>query len=200
MTTKAGREKPILFSGAMVRAILAGNKTMTRRVVKASIHPDTKTINLTNLFGYAGFTGFYNDEVLFTKCPYGQVGSTLWVRETLKYEPDYGWMYAAGPHDEINDKYRDSIHGQLQNFSNRRVYCPSIHMPKAYSRITLDITGVRVERLQQITYDDAVAEGIDHEYPKAIVQFKDLWESINGAGSWDANPWVWVISFKRVKP
>jgi hypothetical protein len=130
-------------------------------------------------------------------CPYGQPGDRLWVRETFGYNPDHPGIlahccYRADPgheHDGITWK-------------------PSIHMPRRASRILLEITGVRVERLQDIGTEDIEAEGVttsdeaimEHGCRARVIDFAKLWEGINGGGSWDANPWVWVVEFRRVMP
>jgi len=191
------KSRPILFSAPMVRALLAGTKTQTRRVCKPA-----NESNLTFVTRCGGFWGDEDGDVLFT-CPYGQPGLRLWVRETWAYEThalaskhyeqEGPWVYAAdnrGTQGRLCDRWR-----------------PSIHMFRAASRLTLEITGVRVERLQDISEADAIAEG----WPKQIDPgahtggnggpfdwYRALWESINGPGSWDANPWVWCISFKVV--
>ena len=174
------KERPILFSGEMVRAILDGRKTQTRRVVKPQPPP---------LGG-------------FVKNPYGQPGDRLWVRET--------WA--------LDDKYYYRADGAVGDRCGK--WKPSIHMPRAASRITLEITGVRVERLQEITISDIYAEGaITDEWLEwrddvsgvgmpagsRIENERDVWEklwdSINGKTyPWKSNPWVWVIEFKRIKP
>lgn len=193
------KERPILFSGEMVRAILEGRKTQTRRILKPN-----------------------SDSPFQTKCPYGQPGDRLWVRETWAVRPDYDRLPPSQCGDEgmwwraslslCPDGY-EACHGKWR---------PSIHMPRWASRITLEITSVRVERLQDISEEDAVKEGIEPVYfeknfdkkaikaykhyfdssyagADAIGSFRSLWQSINGAESWDANPWVWVIEFKRVE-
>ena len=175
-------ERPILFSGPMVRALLDGRKTQTRRVVKPQ--PDAA---LGDLPGAAWNAGFVN-----VSCPYGAPGDTLWARET--WGPfEGGFIYRAdeGPNVKPDD-------GRWH---------PSIHMPRWASRLTLHIKSVRVERLQEISEADALAEGctakLAEEAPaldEARQDFRELWESINGPGSWDANPWVWVVEFKRVQP
>ena len=137
------------------------------------------------------------------ECPYGQPGDRLWVREAWREWSDAAWHYAAD--GMVLPKQRDR---DLAAFLAQRApftwesyrWRPSIHMPRAASRITLEIAGVRVERLKAISTADCWAEGIPaspdvnpaHEY-------RDLWESINGPGSWDVNPWVWVVEFKRVE-
>lgn len=174
MTTK---ERPILFSGEMVRAILDGRKTQTRRVMK---HQN-------------------GAHLAFQKCPHGNPGDCLWVRESFRlsvpaHEGQTGYpIYRANFKD-------DPILG---------IWKPSIHMPRWASRITLEITGVRVERVRDISEEDAKAEGWPRDqelFPtvntsyKANLWFERLWDSINaerGFG-WDVNPWVWVLEFKRV--
>jgi len=197
------RERPILFSSPMVRAILYGRKTQTRRVCKGQRE-------LSNVRDFQ-----------IDRCPYGQPGDRLWVRETwaavhFSIDPETGiaddwhgshdippgdgggyWskLYAADNHPTDKEE---------RGFSWR----PSIHMPRWASRITLEVTGVRVERLCDISESDASAEGVDFgnttdpltgEIDRdACEAFEALWESINGAGSWDANPWVWVVEFRRL--
>lgn len=191
-------ERPILFSAPMVRAILDGRKTQTRRVVKLWNPPELKTHIIPPDLAYFPDFNCYR-----STCPYGQIGDRLWVRETLKLksvidtktgELGIAAYYAAG--------------GEHQAFmwNGRRDVesIPSIHMPRWASRITLEITDVRVERLKDISTADAIAEG--HDFSSAdeyawnpYAWFKQLWQSINGPSSWDANPWVWVIRFKRVE-
>lgn len=177
------KERPILFSGEMVRAILEGRKTQTRRVIRDNLLSRFDDLNLDS---YSDRNPSYETEcgqlVLMTDlCPYGQVGDRLWVRETWAYCP-----------------YRDCFFYRADNFSEDKFkWKPSIHMIRAASRITLEITGVRVERLQDISEEDAIAEGMNPELPRA--KFRFLWESINGKGSWNLNPWVWVIEFKQTQ-
>lgn len=176
-------ERPILFSGLMVRAILRGRKTQTRRVVKRQ--PDRHLFHLECLA-----SGEWRDEeISLGKCPYGQPGDRLWVRETFANLGDYGISYRAD-----SDAFGDT-------------WTPSIFMPRSLSRITLEISAVRVERIDSITDSDAVAEGIalrgtTRFCGEARIEFKNLWDLINakrGFG-WNANPWVWVIEFRRVAP
>lgn len=177
------KERPILFSGPMVRAILEGRKTQTRRVVKAKHLPF-----LGNLLG--GFLdGRWNQRPL----PYGRPGDRLWVRETWAWcsKARGHWLYRADDSDLGTCHVKDGR------------WKPSIHMKRAASRITLEVVAVRVERLQEITPGDAIAEGCpggDHgDRYAAIDQYRALWGSINGAGSWAANPWVWVVEFRKVE-
>jgi len=188
------KERPILFSAPMVRAILDGSKTQTRRVIKPEPTAQPKLCpNITN----KGCPSWVSDLYIqgarmgsqIQTCPYGQPGDRLYVKETFHkmYNADndtYYYVYRAD---------REAIHGK---------WTPSIYMSRWASRITLEITGVRVERLQEISEVDAKAEGA----PLAVndvgegyrAGFAFIWRAINGAESWAANPWVWVIEFKRV--
>ena len=192
-------ERPILFSAPMVRAILNGRKTQTRRVIKPQPEIayvernggwlEKKTSTSGNVFlSTSGGEG--KTEHGWLKCPYGQAGDRLWVRETFSVcEMDDGSQYA---YRATGDKI-----GCLK-------WKPSIFMPRLARRITLEVTSVRVERLQDISDADALAEGVDQTNTSiggyATERCKQLWKSINGPESWSANPWVWVIEFKRVQP
>lgn len=169
----------------MVRALLDGQKTQTRRVV--NVKPDAELH-----FG-AGRYYFLQDEKKYIHCPFGEVGDRLWVRENFCQYP-----YELNPQPE--DAWYQADGRKPPNFKR---WTPSIHMPRWASRITLEITGVRVERLQQISSNDAKAEGVDAPGPGKcwVGQFSYLWDSLNaGRGfGWDANPWVWVVEFKRVQ-
>lgn len=188
------KERPILFSAPMVRAILDGRKTMTRRIVKPQ--PDEECYYLVEPETRAGIFGVvynYNqgDSNPFVKCPYGTIGDRLWVREA------FARRYAIIPTIKVERFFyrADGEHeGKLK-------WKPSIHMPRRSSRITLEITNIRVERLREISKEDAISEGCENsEYfnVHAQLKYQQLWESINGKGSWEANPWVWVIEFRRV--
>ena len=203
-------EKPVIFSADMVNAILAGNKTQTRRVVK----PQPIEVPVT-LEGHSGVTLFRpkKDNAMqgvheswlkqgrlhHWKCKYGKIGDKLWVRETWSYEPpDELWVK-----DIDHLIYRaDYNHPKELNHDEYPTWKPSIHMPRWASRILLEITDIRVERLNDITVSDAIAEGYDGSYQSpvdpSIKWYADLWEQINGEGSWSQNQFVWVISFKRV--
>ncbi|MCF7545316.1 hypothetical protein [Pseudomonas petrae] len=195
------KERPILFSAPMVRAILEGRKTVTRREVKKQAALDCLAAGFEPAF--LALPG--NADL----CPYGKPGERLWVRET--------WAQPAnldpGP-TVYRATYPDCIKGQgWENLppSSAIRWKPSIHMFRRDSRILLEITDVRVERLQAISRSDIRAEGLECPaelasddvspnyrdwYPAA---WRELWESINGAGAWDANPWVWAITFRRVE-
>lgn len=199
-----GRERPILFSAPMVRAILEGRKTQTRRILKRQPPDD-----------WAPTVGWYSpaiedrtgelvpgpeifgasDEDWGLRCPYGAPSDRLWVKETFAEGDSFNrpFVYRADATEAPH-------------------WSPSIHMPRCASRITLEVTGVRVEALGQMSYHDALAEGIYQDsagfhwkepaptlgWPDPRHAFADLWETINGKGSVNANPWVWVIEFRRV--
>lgn len=212
------KERPILFSAPMVRAILDGQKTMTRRVV----NPQPDEHHWSNSPGYAFSARTYEtteglsarfqhhlngvgEEPLWVRSPYGKTGDRLWVRETL-YECV-----------DNNDIPRFAADGPPPT-TDRRHYKkrPSIFMPRSACRINLEITSVKVERLNQINNKDILREGIRSESCNIcphtggsgcdscfsiIKPFRELWNSINGktAGkSWDDNPYVWAVAFKRV--
>lgn len=195
------RERPILFSEPMVRAILAGRKSQTRRAVKVPVRGGAD-FEIEDDWPIACCT---DGEWRRIPCPYGEPGDRLWVRERAAFYWG-GWHYFAdGPSEWGPD------------VSPRTFNRPSIHMPRSACRIELEIARVRVERLQSISEGDAIAEGIERSedffdcacwkaygedegadvvFPDdPIGSYRSLWESINGAGAWDANPWVWVIDF-----
>lgn len=197
------KERPILFSGEMVRAILDGRKTMTRRIVKPQpVYPEAYEPCRSVLHG---------DEILWFikhapeafnrwRCPFGGIGDRLWVRETWGTD---------GVHSNIIYAADLSTVGQKILYKRSPLF-----MSRSMSRITLEITNIRVERLQDISEADAEAEGLQYPHadedqdgaPDAAQSrsyrqsFKDLWQEINGKrASWELNPWVWVIEFKRVE-
>lgn len=216
------KEKPILFSGEMVKAILDGTKTQTRRVVKGKFIPGPYDVvqlvgdEEVGLWAPRSKSGkmFIDHTWRPFRCPYGVPGDRLWVRERwwTKYEPNQNRSWAG-----VGEYCKDTcvnIHGKIKD---RDGYHPSIHMFRWLSRITLEITDIRVERVQDITEEDARAEGItdggclicgEHEpcgcsnpQPDARDAFAWLWDSINkkrGYG-WSTNPWVWVVEFRRVE-
>lgn len=206
-------ERPILFSAPMVRAILAGTKTQTRRVVK--MQPRERAD--IGMHG-AGMPFIRNPDPhgRIHCCPYGKPGDRLWVRETHYVEPHpskYGVTREMIPHTwDQAVAATGTIHYRANPMSeyaiDGRRWTPSIHMPRRASRIDLEITSVRVEQLNAISEADADAEGVEFlrhvpdtdETLTAKQLFECLWSGINGAGSWDANPWVWVVQFKRVDP
>lgn len=214
-------ERPILFSAEMVRAILDGRKTQTRRKMKVQPHPDS-IVTVEHYHptvidrhgdmqpGPEIFGALWNDRECGLRCPYGAPGDLLWVREGFAVQPEL-WADNRGPQpihytaDLVVGFAGEPDTRQIEDYRSK----PSIHMPRWASRITLRITDVRVERLQDISEDDARAEGVlrtDWEYDDGECcdtnqeAFSHLWNRINGAGAWEANSWVWVISFERVKP
>lgn len=227
------RERPILFSGEMVRAILDGRKSQTRRVVKISTAPDMYVEADRNAVGHWLLQSLvpYGQDYTLGDCPYGEVGDRLWVREawgTVRMH-EIGQHFFGGPRIPDRDQvvYRagklmgvpipDTSPMQFRSewrddFQPER-WRPSIHMPRTASRIALEITGVRVERIQSILFYDIRAEGVGcpvHDFPGGFcssecpdlrAHWSQRWNALNekrGYG-WDANPWVWVIEFKRVE-
>ena len=223
------KERPILFNAPMIRAILANTKTQTRRIFK----PERMTWDANGRYttyamrgGELSITGSgpFEPSSWLHYCPYGQPGDRLAVRETF-----YAWGHWTKRYSE--KKRREEWHFVDETMGTGKAYRyeadeklprrkrelhevgwwkrPAIFMPRAASRITLEVTGVRVERLQDIDLADALAEGISdtgalildsagNEQGGPIAEYAVLWEQINGPGSWAANPWVWVISFKKV--
>jgi len=202
------KERPILFSGAMVRAILEGRKTVTRRAIKVQPHGAGAWVR-------QGISWLFPNISPHTtvNCPYGKPGDQLWVRETC---------FINGPDKGAEVTYKAD---PLPNWEGEEAdirWRPSIHMPRVASRIQLEIAAVRVERLQDISEADAKAEGLRYHplykewggveahpcnrpdapqwrwYGSPIEAFKNLWQSINGPDSWNANPWVWVVEFRRI--
>lgn len=217
------KERPILFSAPMVRAILAGTKTQTRRAVK---HPALATLSFVVDCG----DGWWGDEEgeVRVRCPYGQPGDRLWVREAFAIENTYDYHgdhsipgdgrpiqkrdndpdggYWLIPHYRATDGEPHIVSDDHEEDDDRTRWRPSIHMPRWASRITLEIVSVGVERVQDISDADAFAEGIQHVVNQgqhddgtARGAYRALWESINGERSWSVNPWVWVIEFHRME-
>lgn len=197
------KERPILFNEGMVRAILEGRKTQTRRVVKPQ--PDF----VTDERWPARFTPQDADLGRLGKvisCRYGQPGDRLWVRETTKEDVPGSVSLAIYDADYAHVMDESGAHAE---WWYSKPVCPSIHMPRWASRITLEITDIRVERLQDISGEDSAAEGVTGPIGSSRAygvvtkqfardQFMRLWESINGPDSWHLNPWVWVIEFERI--
>ncbi|WP_338852591.1 hypothetical protein WCU24_07020 [Pseudomonas aeruginosa] len=217
MSAEKPRERPILFNDQMVRAILDGRKTVTRRVMK----PQPVLDGHFWTYGGAGWSDRINSltpvagHSLAARCPYGQPGDRLWVREAWGLQVrSYGG--GAGEFIVYRATNPDAIYCKSSEGREYPVkWKPSIHMRRHSSRILLEITAVRVKRLQDISEEEALAEGVrgepcDHTRQAcadigcwgdtAKGAFGFLWESLNGEGSWAANPWVWVVEFKRVTP
>jgi hypothetical protein len=182
----------------MVRAILDGSKTQTRRIVKNM--PASVENGYFDRYGddnaWNWWTADHRPALPQIACPYGKPGDRLWVRESM-YSSRSGWRYDAD--QQVVDPGLSHINEFVAwNASQKRNRIPSIHIPRWASRITLEVESVRVERLQDISEADARAEGIWQ--PNWPLAWRTLWKSINGPGSWDANPWVWVVTFKRIQP
>lgn len=228
------KERPILFSVPMVRALLSGAKTQTRRLVK---HPNVVDVDAWADAG-GGLWEMGVHEAGSTagmgklRCPYGAPGDRLWVRETwTEVVPLSGGRLQPGDHPASRSDgsptqiwYRadGEISPVDRLFDDGPRWKPSIYMPRWASRIELEVTAARVERLQAISEADVKAEGIregHHDVPAAmgggvktwglggdewwtdpVAAYRSLWVDINGAGSWALNPWVWVVEFKRVRP
>lgn len=217
------KERPILFSAPMVRAILDGRKTMTRRVIKKQ-PLDILPMNVPNQWCALDEWGEDGNKGSIRACRFGVPGDQLWVRETFgifdRAGNERAIAYKAdgddGPATWVEvpkDKYFKDDY-----FPADERWRPSIHMPRWASRITLEITDVRVERVQEITEKDSALEGTlecdglfdEAEYCRLTKEmgdamgdltpaFRQLWDSINGkTHPWESNPWVWVISFKRI--
>lgn len=236
------KERPVLFNTEMVRAILDSRKTMTRRVV------DDRALQLFDIAAMAGESNFNKEsekpdmrdmEYLASFCKHGKVGDHLYVRESYRFPlsldesspKEIGEISMdAGYHRPWCPTFYEADSSRTNNWigfecppkiaTNGKLR-PSIHMPRWASRITLEITDIRLERLQDISESDAIAEGIadqpvncshygrklawrDYEVEgitrnNPVDSFKTLWRSINGKESWNVNPWVWVIEFKRVE-
>ncbi len=207
------KERGMIFNGEMVRAILDGRKTQTRRIMKPQPEPCPRGGHWwpSNAFktmlhvedemqnGKGGWGGLVGDA-----CPFGDVGDRIWVRET--------WAEAGASAPDLKlyrANYPEHVPSIYENVppAEEIRWTPSIHMPRWASRILLEITGVRVERLNSISDADAKAEGCCYGRGGGIPDFAvnpadhfpTLWASIYGEESWKANPWVWVIEFKRVE-
>lgn len=226
---------PIIFSGVMVRLILAGNKVQTRRIVKPQ-PPSVEDVKRRAGIGYHWFTDEHvpgrfrvagpvwaarelgAPESL--RCPYGMPGESLWVKETFAWsikDPDS--VAELGDPDNYDPVYRaDQEHeGEWDRYEDGKcvgktkpTWRPAIYLPRWASRLTLEIEDVRIERLQSISETEAIAEGIDGPervqhareptYGPLIDRYANLWDEINGKRApWSSNPWVWVITFRRVQ-
>lgn len=218
------KERPILFSGPMVCAILSGTKTQTRRLIKQQpefndsgcwypVRPYGK--GYQHSLHYAS-EGHFRKGASADWCPYGQPGDRLWVRESFQILESFYDSWTGGteldewkgpmPKAQAPGMHLSFAADGADSPAGDGPWRPSIHMPRWASRITLEIVSVRVERLNDISEADALEEGITYnDIPnngldpmRARRWFRGLWEQINGAGSWDANPWVWVVEFRRL--
>jgi hypothetical protein len=227
------KERGILFSAPMVRALLAGTKTQTRRLVKHRQFGASDTRGYDWTFRATPRRGGCWNDVSHARmlelCPYGAPGDRLWVRETWQ-----AWNRVSVEYDEWEPITREArsgerwaswieLRGRPDSIEYRATsestgpWTPAIHMPRWASRITLEIAAVRVERLQVITEGDAIAEGLEvgpfpgerpvtarvpgeSVFAEPRMVYAHLWDTIHGEGAWDANPWVWVVEFRRMTP
>lgn len=204
------KEHPILFSTQMIKALLKGNKTMTRRSTgldKINHSPgnyyfQSLVLHATGRYTFAPEGNFNptNEDIIEVKCRYGEPGDLLWVRESCQHtkllnlhptDENYGFVYKA------DDQPWQDMEGWK--------WKPSIHMPKAAARIWLRVTDIRIERLRNITEEDARSEGAEYSLwmiindPRPYVNgFASIWFDINGKASWNKNPWVWVVCFETL--
>lgn len=216
------KERPILFSAEMVRAILDGRKTQTRRIMKLPDLEWKQVVQLDGVYEWILWSTKSEANIETTHkyykagdgipCPYGKPGDRLWVRETFQLTEPSGsvgdeWIGDTQSELDYIPKERPEslgywiyLHFRADDHDMCSWWRPSIFMPRWASRITLEIANIRVERVRDITHEDAIAEGMPNEYPVTpITAYLGLWDHINGKGSWDANPWVWVVEFKRVE-
>lgn len=229
------KERPILFKAEMVRAILEGRKTQTRRIVKfpknvLTYSPQDSFVDTGNSDGpvcqYLHVPFRHRDEpddgCRERLYPKWEIGEHLWVKETsrpvdhdfatdgekeipsawlIEYKADKSNIWQNPPESERLSLAKKFGTANTTGGCNPR-WRPSIFMHRWASRITLEIAGVRVERLNEISHRDALAEGVDYDVSKPdgapLPRFKALWESINGKDSWKANPFVWVLEFKKL--
>ncbi|AUN51793.1 hypothetical protein AB8T65_13445 [Klebsiella pneumoniae] len=204
-------ERGMIFNGEMVRSLLDGRKTQTRRIVKGTDGAvkfcKEWNINGEEVFvvlGEKDHTGM-NPVLGAISCPFGAVGDRIWVREAFRVHSratDVATLvYKASERNSWTEQTRRVPVAVCNKPATPEKWTPSLHMPRWASRILLEITGVRVERLRSMSQDDARAEGvIAASGPmEAGLAFRELWDSIYGEESWKANPWVWVIEFKRVE-
>lgn len=209
-------ERPILFSAPMVRAILAGKKSVTRRICKPANDKLSGTAASVERAAKSGWIAWWPSPVTAKetaeryddgfRCPYGEPGDRLWVRETWAHTNAYDGNYIL---DKRKALYKADEESQI--IPNR--WKPSIHMPRWASRITLEVTDVRVERLQEITEEEAIAEGFEGHRASdgydidpfrdvdARDAFAELWDELNGKKyPWANSPWIWRVAFQVLSP
>ncbi|EDW1731192.1 hypothetical protein S726_003291 [Salmonella enterica subsp. enterica] len=220
------KERGMIFNAEMVRAILDGRKTQTRRIM--AIQPEHSELGLRRVIDSKN--GRDNGKYFWSQsdarglkmrskvfgCPYGEVGDRIWVRETWQVIHDHidesshvEYRTYAPSIPKEKDRYWHAVYAEHFGDESREdrgfPWRPAIHMPRWASRITLEITDVRVERLRGLSEEDAKSEGIIPSAGGVLpgweyrINFRDLWMDIYGTDNWEANPWVWVIEFKRVE-
>ena len=183
------KETGLMFKAPLVRAILEGRKTQTRRIAKPVRHADRG-----NVYSPGALVLEHEPQhVINRACPYGQPGDRIYVRETFSQHPEWGQLAFRADGEEFED---------ADGWLWEPKWQPSSQIPKELARIWLEVTGVRVERLQEITPEDCIAEGLNTTLRERDAevnlkqQFKELWESTGG--DWAANPWVWAVDFKAL--
>ncbi|MEF3110375.1 hypothetical protein QFI91_14930 [Raoultella sp. WB_B2P2-3] len=220
-------ERGMIFNGEMVRALLGGLKTQTRRIMK--VQPESSEFGLryiseSSLTKELGMYFWSQSDACGVKarsepfsCPYGKPGDRIWVREAFRVHSRATDVATLVYKASARNSWTKQTHRVPVSVCNKPAtpekWTPSLHMPRWASRILLEITDVRVERLNTISESDAIAEGPERYNDDGIIYFgpygrgdcrpevayRDLWLSIYGAESWQANPWVWVIEFKRIE-
>lgn len=197
--------KPIIFSTDMIRALLAGAKTQTRRIAK---------LNASGRVGIGGRNWHTADHDAVKACPYGATGGLMWVRET--WAPQRGFPHSLGRiWYRATDGENIGKQFPMSWLEREKKWRPSIHMPRWASRLTLRLTDVRVQRLQEISEEDAKAEGVDMQFRTVVMRpdkgpdyhipnsyrggYANLWSNIHGPDSWAANPYVWCLSFEVIQ-
>jgi hypothetical protein len=208
------KERPILMTGPLVCATLDDRKTKTRRVIKPQPPRQLFGIDQNDFNTWVLASRDNPDEPDWSfsiHCPYGRVGDRLWVRETWAHVPATAYRASTGvpqTRDPTDPDHAAIYRAGWDRSAPGTRWRPSIHMPRWASRLTLEITDIQVERVQQITPRDVVAEGLYHEpgawgpdeaYDHLIKAFAHLWDAINAKRgyAWEMNPWVWVVSYKR---
>ncbi|QBR52694.1 hypothetical protein [Erwinia sp. QL-Z3] len=210
------KERPIIFNADMVRAVLDGRKTQTRRIIKLD---HERGMENPVVRGKGGAVSYVGCRLASTLCPFGEVGDRLWVRETFRVHSRATDVATLVYKASEQQSWTQQTHRVPIEKCNKPAvidkWTPSIHMPRWASRVALEITGVRLERLKDISAEDVTAEGIKTlgeamwgpqwwaDAPQAAIndaqlQFSIIWSKIYGEASWQANPWVWVIEFQHV--
>lgn len=189
------KERPILFSAPMVRALLDERKTQTRRILKPQ--PNAGTDEVLECHGDLFYARSDTESRLLHdqnwRCPYGAPGDRLWVKESI--------VRGYGNDMQMSRYSADGMPTIADAWPWQRNHLASIHCPRRLSRILLEVDGVRVERLQDISESDAAAEGVDgisSSFPTSRDAYRKLWKDLNGSANWEANSWVWVVGIKRV--
>lgn len=219
------KERPILMTPENAQKVHDGTKTQTRRIVKVPVWVSEEDMLKLVVQRLATGLAYYKDgqPVKRLTCPYGVCGDRLWIREAHQFDPpdDGTWGYTSffgcngSPLEDIPERFRNSKHCLYRGnwAGSPLIWRPSIHMPRWACRTVVEITEIRVERVQDISEEDAKAEGcksadyatgreviLDPSLGSYRLAFRDLWDSINGKGAWERNEWVWVIGMKKVQP